>query len=222
MSVSPDTPKGAQAVEQRYAQAERQLRAAVASAITAEVVHTGITQRELASRLGVSEGRVSQLLNAEVNHTLGTLARVGVALGRTVSIRFGATSTQKPSSLWERAVTTDVETTWRLRVGVWAFVTKKHDGIRWSIGRGHNPVWQLGCASVEEAMSDAESELLSLDRRAEDVKTSSGMETIAAVLRSLKPEERENTLLAALHSSQICRHCYEAMPGSDCWCTHDE
>lgn len=41
----------------------------------------GLSQRELARRLGVSEGRVSQILSGSENLTLRTLAAVGWALG---------------------------------------------------------------------------------------------------------------------------------------------
>lgn len=41
----------------------------------------GLSQRELADRLGVSEGRVSQLLSGRQNLTLRTLGALGWALG---------------------------------------------------------------------------------------------------------------------------------------------
>jgi transcriptional regulator with XRE-family HTH domain len=41
----------------------------------------GVSQRELAARLGVSEGRVSQLLSGRENLTLRTLGALGWALG---------------------------------------------------------------------------------------------------------------------------------------------
>lgn len=41
----------------------------------------GVSQRELAARLGVSEGRVSQVLSGRENITLRTLAAMGWALG---------------------------------------------------------------------------------------------------------------------------------------------
>jgi transcriptional regulator with XRE-family HTH domain len=41
----------------------------------------GVSQRALAGRLGVSEGRVSQLLSGHENLTLRTLAGLGWALG---------------------------------------------------------------------------------------------------------------------------------------------
>ena len=41
----------------------------------------GISQKELADRLGVTEGRVSQMLSGHVNLTLRSLAALGWALG---------------------------------------------------------------------------------------------------------------------------------------------
>ncbi len=49
----------------------------------------GIPQRELAERLGVSAGRVSQILSGDENLTLRSLAALGWALG----VRFGLTPT---------------------------------------------------------------------------------------------------------------------------------
>ena len=45
-----------------------------------------LTQRQLAVRLGVSEARVSQLLNASGNLTVRTLARVASAIGCKVQV----------------------------------------------------------------------------------------------------------------------------------------
>ena len=41
----------------------------------------GLTQRQLATRLGLTEGRVSQILSGRANITLRTLADLGWALG---------------------------------------------------------------------------------------------------------------------------------------------
>lgn len=49
--------------------------------ISGLMISLGLTQRELARRLGVSESRVSQLLSGAENLTLRTLADVGWALG---------------------------------------------------------------------------------------------------------------------------------------------
>lgn len=49
--------------------------------VGALVANAGITQRELARRLDVSEARVSQILAGGVNLTLRSLANIGWALG---------------------------------------------------------------------------------------------------------------------------------------------
>jgi transcriptional regulator with XRE-family HTH domain len=49
--------------------------------VAALVESLGLTQRELARRLGVSEGRVSQILSGKENLTLRSLASLGWALG---------------------------------------------------------------------------------------------------------------------------------------------
>ena len=53
--------------------------------IAALIDALGISQRELAERLGVSPGRVSQILSGDENLTLRSLAALGWALG----VRFG-------------------------------------------------------------------------------------------------------------------------------------
>jgi len=48
----------------------------------------GISQQELAARMGVSEGRVSQILSGDQNLTLKTLAGLAAALEGHFHIRF--------------------------------------------------------------------------------------------------------------------------------------
>jgi antitoxin component HigA of HigAB toxin-antitoxin module len=48
----------------------------------------GISQQELAARLGVSEGRVSQILSGEQNLTLRTLAGLAAALRGHFHVKF--------------------------------------------------------------------------------------------------------------------------------------
>lgn len=48
----------------------------------------GVSQRELARRLKISEGRISQILSAEANLTVKTLARIGRALGYRLQLDF--------------------------------------------------------------------------------------------------------------------------------------
>lgn len=54
-----------------------------------------VTQRELATRLGLTEGRVSQLLSGNANPTVRTLSRIAHALGFTMRISFAANDNSK-------------------------------------------------------------------------------------------------------------------------------
>ena len=65
--------------------------------VAALVESLALTQRELARRLGVSEGRVSQILSGKENLTLRSLADLGWALG----VRFDL----QPQRMAERAGT---------------------------------------------------------------------------------------------------------------------
>jgi len=57
------------------------------SALMARVFEaTGLTQRELAQRAGVTEGRVSQVLSGEENLRLSTLSRYLHALGYRLTL----------------------------------------------------------------------------------------------------------------------------------------
>lgn len=55
----------------------------------------GISQRDLAARLGVSEGRVSQILSGATNLTLRSLAGLGWALGVEFRLRRQAMSDRR-------------------------------------------------------------------------------------------------------------------------------
>jgi transcriptional regulator with XRE-family HTH domain len=59
----------------------------------------GVSQRQLAGRLGVTEARVSQILGADGNPTVKTLARIAAALDCAVVIRFERTKEQKRERL---------------------------------------------------------------------------------------------------------------------------
>ena len=48
----------------------------------------GITQKELAKKLGVSDAYVSQILNGKFNFTLKKLIELGLAIGRIPKIKF--------------------------------------------------------------------------------------------------------------------------------------
>jgi len=58
-----------------------------------------VSQRQLAGRLGVTEARVSQILSADGNPTVRTLARIAAALDCAVVIRFEPTKAQKQERL---------------------------------------------------------------------------------------------------------------------------
>ena len=48
----------------------------------------GITQKELAKKLGVSDAYVSQILNGKFNFTLKKLIELGLAIGKIPKIKF--------------------------------------------------------------------------------------------------------------------------------------
>ena len=63
--------------EIRRAYEEELLFGEATDTVTALVESLGLTQRELARRLGVSEGRVSQILSGKANLTLRSRAGLG-------------------------------------------------------------------------------------------------------------------------------------------------
>ena len=81
----------------------------VALAISDAIANSGITQRELAERLNVSEARVSQIANGTGNPTIKSLARLADVLGRELRIDL---------SLDSHVPAQDCE--WELSGGVWA------------------------------------------------------------------------------------------------------
>jgi hypothetical protein len=84
-------------MEEQRAFEEELLVGEATESLYAIVQSLGITQRELARRLQVSPGRVSQILSGGLNLTLRTLAGCGWALG----VRFGLV----PSAMAERCAT---------------------------------------------------------------------------------------------------------------------
>ena len=48
----------------------------------------GITQKEMAKKLGVSDAYVSQILNGKFNFTLKKLIELGLAIGKIPKIKF--------------------------------------------------------------------------------------------------------------------------------------
>lgn len=62
------------------------LAAVFAAQIKQQLGTQGLSQLELAQRLGISEGRVSQLLNGRGNLTLRTMARIAQVLGLELQV----------------------------------------------------------------------------------------------------------------------------------------
>lgn len=80
----------------------------------------GVSQQELARTLGVSEGRVSQVLSGEQNLTLKTLAGLAAALGGHFHISFERTAEgDRAARAGSRAALPAAERTWgRVSFGV--------------------------------------------------------------------------------------------------------
>lgn len=70
-----------EALEAQLAFEQELLVGAAIDLLNALVNESGVSQRELARRLGVTEGRVSQILSGSQNISLKKLAEVGWALG---------------------------------------------------------------------------------------------------------------------------------------------
>jgi transcriptional regulator with XRE-family HTH domain len=68
--------------------AEETAMAQTALVVADLLASTNTTQRALAARVGVSEARVSQILCADSNPTVRTMARIGYAMGRRMVIEF--------------------------------------------------------------------------------------------------------------------------------------
>jgi len=73
--------------------AEEAAMAQVAVALADLLERCAVSQRELANRIGVTEGRVSQILAANSNPTVRTVARLAHAMGRRLQVEFVAQPT---------------------------------------------------------------------------------------------------------------------------------
>ena len=69
-------------------EAEQYALAFAAFGLSAALEQSGLTQRALAERVGVTEARISHVLNAEGNMTIKTLARLAAALDCRLQVRF--------------------------------------------------------------------------------------------------------------------------------------
>lgn len=76
--------------EEKFAFEEESALARVALMLAEVLATKGMTQRELATRIGVTEGRISQILSADSNPTVRTLSRIGTALGCPLHVNFEA------------------------------------------------------------------------------------------------------------------------------------
>lgn len=74
--------------EYDMAYAEEDLLLQVTEQIAKFLAEHQLRQSDLATALGVSDARVSQLMSGEANPTLKTVARLGLALGGTVTMEF--------------------------------------------------------------------------------------------------------------------------------------
>ena len=72
----------------RLGMAQAELRYTVVEAVAQALEETGLSQRELAVRLGLSEGAVSQVLGGDRNLTLNKIAAYADALDRRVIVKF--------------------------------------------------------------------------------------------------------------------------------------
>jgi transcriptional regulator with XRE-family HTH domain len=95
--------------------AEETAMAQTALAVADLLANTNMTQRALAERVGVSEARISQILCANSNPTVRTMARIGYAMGRRMAIEFKrppmAREEPKPWPRRPRSVPTQWEST---------------------------------------------------------------------------------------------------------------
>lgn len=74
--------------DEEFSFAEETAMAQTAIAIADLLANANITQRELADLVGVSEARISQILCADSNPTVRTVARIAHAVGRRMTIEF--------------------------------------------------------------------------------------------------------------------------------------
>lgn len=71
----------------------------VANRIHDILVNQGMTQKQLASAMGVSDAYVSQLLSGDANPTISTLVRVTRALGSEMKTLFENEESSRPSEV---------------------------------------------------------------------------------------------------------------------------
>lgn len=96
----------ARTVEEELRFAEETAMAQTALAVADLLTSANMTQRGLAERVGVSEARISQILRADSNPTVRTIARIGHVLGHRLLIDFRApvTTTHTEAKPWRSGV----------------------------------------------------------------------------------------------------------------------
>ena len=82
--------KNKMSVAERRAFVEEFAVTSVALAMAEAIHNSGMSQREVAERLGVSEARISQILAATGNPTIKTLARLADVLERELRVEFSS------------------------------------------------------------------------------------------------------------------------------------
>lgn len=68
----------------------------VAGILHLAMAHTGLSQADLARRMGVGESRVSQILNSQGNLRVATLGRLLGSLGLRLSLELSESAARKP------------------------------------------------------------------------------------------------------------------------------
>jgi transcriptional regulator with XRE-family HTH domain len=86
MKAGPRKGRAAAEVSPRLAYEKELLRGEAVEMVAGLLKELGISQRNLAERLGVGEARVSRILSGRENATLATLATLGHALGLRFSL----------------------------------------------------------------------------------------------------------------------------------------
>lgn len=81
-------PRAADTFEGRATMERASLSAQVLHLVREQMDRDQITQQELAGRMGLSEGRISQILSGNQNLTLKTVSSLAAALHVHVSVRF--------------------------------------------------------------------------------------------------------------------------------------
>lgn len=84
----PAEKENTRSAEVRFARAEQYALATVAFVLTDAMESSGLSQRRLAQQLGVTEARISQVLNATGNPPIKSLARFADALKCKLKVEF--------------------------------------------------------------------------------------------------------------------------------------